>query len=178
MRIQFRNLVNLRSDGSGVINSFLSSDPSSTLQTAFGGSAQFPEWSQASALWGNVKIIQLEARLSRIYMDETKGDVINPVTFAGVTGVVGNPGGYTAVIDNGDSQQWSWITDFTGAGRYHAVRFSGLAWASILTPNPGGSNGMGVGCPGGIIFYANGQPASTQIATVQIIGTYLMRSRI
>jgi len=132
-----------------------------------------------SALYQLVRVRQFEIQICRTYLDETKGDDYQPLVYASNrSGVLANPGSYQVVIDNGDSQMYSILTDVSGKNHYASAKCRQVAWASVTTPNPGSSNGIIVGCPGGFVFYGSGFPASSQIGFVKIVGTYQLKSRV
>jgi hypothetical protein len=138
----------------------------------------FPEWTNWAALYGTVKVKQFQVNFVRSYLDEVKGDSFFPIAIATTysAGLI-TPASINVVIDNGDSQLWPVFTDHSGGGRMHSFKFPGLAWATTSTPNPGSSTGAQIGCPGGVLVYAASLPTSITVATIQIIGTYLLRLR-
>jgi hypothetical protein len=178
-KMQFRGYAGCATNSSGVISTYISTDPSATLQTPFGATTQFLEWSSITNLFQEVKLLQFEVQLVRMYADETKGDVWGPIGIASTSSpILASPGIYQQVIDNGDSQLWSLLGDQSGMNRYHALRMTQVAWASISIPNPGSSNGIAAGCPGSIIFFGNVLPTSATMFGVKYSGTYLLRTRI
>jgi len=177
--MQFRNVVPVITSAGGVINSYISFDPSVVTQVAFGSGTQFTEWTSASSLFNTVRVKQFEIQICRTYLDETKGDDYQPLVYASVrTGVLSNPGSYQAVIDNGDSQMYNILADSSGKNHYAAVKMRQVAWATVTTPNPGSSTGIIAGCPGGFVFYGTGYPASTQLGFMKIVGTYQFKTRV
>jgi len=177
--MQFRNVVPMITSAGGVVNSYISFDPSSVTQVTFGSGTQFTEWSSVASLFNTVRIRQFEMQLCRTYLDDTKGDDYQPLVYSSVrTGILANPGSYQAVIDNGDSQMYSILTDVSGRNHYAAVKIRQVAWATVTTPNPGSSNGIIAGCPGGFVFYGTGYPNSSQIGFVKIVGTYQFKTRV
>lgn len=178
-RIQLRNAIPMNSNGSGVIASYISADPSSTTTATFGSGVQFPEWANVAALFNEVKLLQFEAYFQKTEVDETKGDVFNSLGIASIyTGISSTPANYQAVMDNADSQSWPLGSDQSGKSRYHAFRMRQVAWATVTTPNPGSSNGIAAGCPGYIIVYGSGYPISTEMGWLKVVGTYLLRTRV
>jgi len=114
-----------------------------------------------------------------VQTDDTKGDVPEPLAIASSTSpTLVVPSTFQQVIDNGDAQLWPVIQDYSGRGRYHACRLTGLTWALTSTPNPGSSSGIGAGCPGSIIMYGSGYPNSVQVCSIKYTGTYLLRTRV
>jgi len=177
--IQLRGYAGCASTAGGIISTYISTDPSATMQTAFGSITQFNEWSSIAGLYQEVKLLQFEVQLVRMYADETKGDVWGPIAIASTSSsVLTSPGTYQQVIDNGDSQLWSVLGDQSGMNRYHAFRMTQLAWGTVSLPNGGSTSGIAAGCPGSIIFYANALPASSTIFAVKFSGLYLLRTRI
>jgi len=178
-KILLRGYCGANSNGSGVLAGAIPFDPSATLSSTFGSGALFNEWTNNSNMWQNVKVLQFEAEFVRVQTDDTKGDVPEPLIIASSTSpslVV--PSTFQQVIDNGDSQIWPVIQDYSGKGRYHATRLRGLTWALTSTPNPGSSTGIGAGCPGSIIVFGNGYPINSQICSIKYSGTYLLRTRV
>jgi len=178
-KVQLRGYCGAASNGSGVLAGAIPFDPSATLSSTFGSASMFTEWTNYSNTYQNVKVLQFEVEMVRVQTDDTKGDIPEPLIIASSTSpslVV--PSTFQQVVDNGDSQIWPVIQDYSGKGRYHAVRMSQLTWALTSTPNPGSSTGIGAGCPGSIILFGTGYPASVQIISIKITGTYLLRTRV
>lgn len=177
-KITLRNNLTLTSSGGGVVNTFLQSDPSSTTSSFFGTVTQFPEWATWANLFGQVKLLQFEIRLLPVYIDDTKGDSAVPLAFGtDINPAIVVPGSYPNVLDNSDSQLWQPYRDYSGKPFYHAYKATQLPWASTGTPNPGFSNGVAAGCPGGIQFYGGTFPNSTAIVDVVVTGHYLLRGK-
>jgi hypothetical protein len=178
-RIQLRNILTGASNGSGVLGSYVQCDPSATATAAFGSGTVFPEWTSWAALFAEVKCLQFEVQVCKTYIDETKGDDLNAMVIASTTSPIApSITSYQNVAELGDAQLWSWATDQSGMNRFHALRLRQTAWASSSNPNPGSSSGIAAGCPGSILFFANGCPTSTQICFLKVTGTYLLRTRI
>jgi len=176
---QFRNVVPMNTSAGGTVNSFISFDPSATTQVTFGSGTQFTEWSAVASLFNTVRVRQFEIQICRTYLDETKGDDYTPIVYSSVrSGILANPGNFQAVVDNGDSQMYSILTDTSGKNHFAATRMRQIAWATVSTPNPGSSNGILAGCPGGYIFFGSGLPASVTLGFVKIVGTYQFRTRV
>lgn len=179
LTILLRGYCGVASNGSGVVAAALPFDPSVTLAANFGGGAIFNEWTNNSNMWQNVKILQFEAEFVRVQTDDTKGDVPEPLAIASSTSpTLVIPSSFQQVIDNGDSQLWPVIQDYSGRGRYHSTRLTQLAWALTSTPNPGVSSGIAAGCPGSIIMYGSGYPNSVQVCSIKYTGTYMLRTRV
>jgi len=177
--VQLRGYAGLASSGAGVVAAALPFDPSVTLAANFGAGAIFTEWTSVSNMWQNVKVLQFEAEFVRVQTDDTKGDIPEPLAIASSTSpILVIPSTFQQVIDNGDAQLWPVIQDYSGRGRYHATRIRGQTWATVSTPNPGSSTGISAGCPGSIIMYGTGYPASVQVCSIKYTGTYLLRTRI
>jgi len=178
LKVTLRNNLTCVSSGAGVINSFLQFDPSSTTSGTFNTVTQFPEWATWANLFGQVRLIQFEIRLLPVYIDDTKGDLAVPVAFGtDINPAIVAPGSYSNALDNADSQMWQPYRDYSGKAFYHSYKASQLPWASVGTPNPGFSNGVAAGCPGGIQFYGGTFPNSTAIFDVVVCGHYLLRGK-
>lgn len=175
--IQFRNTFNLTCNGSAVLAGYIPFDPSATLSAAMGGGTLFNEWGSVANLFGAVRVVQAEIYLVRTLIDDSKGDSYGPVAMSSSITSVSTPGSYQAVIDNGDSQLWNCMQDYSGLTKYHSVKLR-PAWASTSTPNPGSSNGMMVGCPGCIQFYGSTLAISSTIAWGKVAITYELKNRI
>jgi len=174
-----RNYATVATDSSGVHTGVIPCDPSATLSSYYGSVTMFPEWANYAALYNEVKLVQLDIRLTTTYTYDGKQAQAEPMIIAGVTSAItAAPSGYAAVADNGDAQFWPCLIDTSGRNRFHAIRFRPSAWATVTTPNPGSSTGISAGCPGGILLYLSSAPVSTQIATVLITGQYLLRTRV
>jgi len=120
-----------------------------------------------------VKLVQLEVIIIPEYQDEVKNASQNALAIGGAQNNLVTPTTYQNVIDNGDSQSYSFLTDTSGKGRYHAIKPRAVQYASISTPNPGNS----LGCPGCIQLYSSGLPNSTHMFNIQVTGFYCFRSR-
>jgi hypothetical protein len=177
--IQLRGYAGAASSGAGVLAGAIPFDPSATLSAIFGSGSLFSEWTNFVNTWQNVRVLQFEAEFVRVNTDDTKGDIPEPLAIASSTSpTLVVPSTFQQVIDNGDAQLWPVIQDYSGRGRYHATRMSGITWALTSTPNPGTSSGISAGCPGSIIFFGTGYPASVQVCSIKFTGTYLLRTRV
>jgi len=177
MVLTFTNYLTATSDGSGNINTYLAFDPSSTTTGTFGSVALFPEYkSYVTNLFARVKLKQFEIYLTSDMIDDTKGDSLQPLSFASTTtGTLATPGSYATVIDNGDSILWSPIRDYSGVAKYAACRPRSLGWGP--TGSPGGTTAYG--CPGSYVFYgAFGGFITATIFSCKIVGTYVFDTRI
>jgi len=177
MTLQFRNINSLTSSAGGVIQGQLGTDPSVTTAAPFGAVTLFTEWTNVAALFAQVKCVQFEVRIFPTGTDEVKGDVQPMLAVGSSLGDASAPSSYQAVLDNGDSQIYPIYLDTTARGRYHSLRHKGnLQWATTGNPNP--STSIYAGCPGSLGFFGNGFPASTNVATLHICGTYKLRMRV
>jgi len=177
LMMQFANTLGVTSNGSGIIAGVLQCDPSITYAAPFSAIAAFSEWTDIVPLFAQVKCVQLEIIIYPTTTDEVKGDILPPLALGGSLAVGSTPASYAVVIDNTDSQEYPILLDTTGRGRYHAIRHSrNLQFAAVSSPTP--STSIYAGCPGGIAIYGGAFPANTQIASVTIRGTYLLRCRV
>jgi len=174
--VQLRNYLNATSNGSGILAGVIPADPSSTLSATFGSTSLFPEWSDWLALFGSVRVVQLEIKLLSISLDEVKGDTSPGFIMAGNLQSTAVPSNYQSVADNADSQSWNPLQDTTSAGRYHAIRWPRtVLWASATTPAP--SSLQFTGCPGGFAIYGDTLPATLKVLSIHVTGTYMLMNR-
>jgi len=180
--MEFRGYTPMVTDGGGVVNTLIPFNPAATLNATYlSGAAMFPEFSSFVALFGEVKLLGFQTYLTTNYNNtsETKLASAEPLAMASVSNsIYAAPGSYSAVLDNGDAQQWAYALDQSGRSRFHSSRFRVSSYASTTAPNPGSSSGIPAGCPGAIIYYAVNGPLSVQIATVRVMGRYLFRNRL
>jgi hypothetical protein len=168
-------VVNVTSNGSGLIAGFIPCDPSSTLSSTFQTVAMFTEWSSLAALFSQIRCVQLEVTFVPLSLDEVKGDTTYSISISSNLQVATTPGSYGVVDDNCDSQLYPFATDTSGRGRYHALRHSPkLGFSSIGTP---ASSTIYSGCPGAIQIFASPLANSTIYLSCQIVGTYDLMSR-
>lgn len=174
-RMQLRNVVNITSNGSGVISGAIPCDPSVTLSATFQSVAMFTEWTSLAGLFSLVRCIQLECTFLPLSLDEVKGDVNGSLSISSNLQVASAPGSYGLTDDNTDSQLYPFTGDTSGRGRYHAVRHRPtLTFMVVGTPS---SSTIYSGCPGSIGIFCNPVAASTIYMSVQIVGTYEFMSR-
>jgi len=175
----FRNYIQAQSDSKGILAGSIPFDPSATLSSTFNAAVLFPEWSSYSGFWSQVKVRRFEIQMVRLYTDDTKGDNYAPIAIASnPSAILVVPSSYAQAIDNGDSQLWNSVQDYSGVNKYHAVNMTQVSWASVATPNPGSSTGIACGCPGQIQMYDNFLPNSTQIYGIKVSGHYTFRGRV
>jgi len=174
--IQFRNLITVTSNGSGVISGMIPCDPSATLSAPFASGALFPEWTNVAALFSAIKCIQLECTFVPSTSDEVKGDSQFGVSIAhNRTSISNFATSYAATEDNEDSQTWNAILDQSGRGRYHAFRhLKSLNWGGTATP--ASSAAVYAGAVGGIGMYCS-TAVSLQLFTVHVCATYVLGQR-
>lgn len=166
----------LTTSGAGTISGFLPCDPSVTLSAPFSSGVMFPEWTSIATLFGRVRLVQMELRLTPTENDEVKGDVNNPLAYSPVQATASAPSSYQAVMDNACSVLWNYYSDTSGRTRYTAIRGIGNVFAS--TSNPAPSTSINAGCPGGFGFYLTPSPVSTQICLIAIKATYQFQDRV
>jgi len=168
-------MVNMSTDGSGVLAGIIPGNPNATLSSAFGSVALFPEWTNVAALFAGVRIHQLEVTVMSKYV-ETKGDIPGTVII-GTQFIVGGsfPNTYATASDNQDSQMISITNDTSGRGNYHAMRWPKAPPAATNDPDPTGD--ALIGAPGGISFYGNALPISLSIIQILVVGTYVLYAR-
>jgi len=118
----------------------------------------------------------MELRLTPCGVDETKGDVINPLAYSPVQATASAPSSYQAVMDNAGSSLWNVLSDTSGKTRYTAIRGRGNIYASTSTPAP--STSINAGCPGGFGFYFTPTPVSTQLCLIAIKAIYEFQDRV
>jgi len=172
--IQLRSALTCTTSGT-TLNTYLSFDPSSTTQAAFGSVGMFSEWSAIASLYARIKLVQFEITMSPAYLDETKGDIYTAIFLAASPiAALANPGSYNVVADNNDSILWNPVPDKSGVAKFFSYRPTGLGWAPTSTP--GGVTGLG--CPGSFIFYSNTLPLTSEIFTAKVVGTYLVDNRV
>jgi len=176
MVFQFRNLLSINTDVSGNVNSYIAFDPSATTTATFGSVTQFTEWTNMTALFNRVKLLQFDISLTTSIIDDTKGDIFAPLTIASVrSGSLAVPNSYQTVIDNHDSIQWNPIRDYSGIAKFYTCKIPGLGWGPV--GSPGGTTGLGT--PGSMIFYGVfGGFTSRIVAYVKVVGTYVLDTRV
>jgi hypothetical protein len=174
--IPINGFTALTTSGAGTISGFLPCDPSATLSAPFSSGVMFPEWTSLATLFGQVRLVQMELRLTPCGVDETKGDVTNPLAYSPVQATASAPSSYQAVMDNAGSSLWNCLTDTSGKTRYTSIRGRGNIFASTSSPAP--STSIYAGCPGGFGFYLTPTPVSTQICLIAIKAVYEFRDRV
>jgi len=174
--IQFRNLITITANGSGVVSGMIPCDPSATLAAPFASGAMFTEWTNVASLFSQIKCLQLECTFYPSSQDEVKGDTsIGMAIATNITSISNFATSYVATMDNAMSQSWPFIMDQSGIGRYHALKHKkSLAWGGTATP--ASSAAIYAGCVGGIGIYCS-TAISLQCATVMVVGTYLVSQR-
>jgi len=167
----------MSADGAGNVKSYIAFDPSSTTQTAFGTITMYPEWTNIAGLYQRAKLLQFDISMVPDLIDDLKGDTIAPIAIGSVaTGTPSAPTTAAGVMDNGDSIIWNPLRDYSGIAKTLSRRINGLAWAASASP---GGTAL-AGCPGGFLFYAafGAGFANTVIATIKVVGTYLVDTRV
>jgi len=174
--MQFRNLITITANGSGVVSGMLPCDPSATLAAPFASGAMFNEWTNVAALFSQIKCLQLECTFQSSSQDEVKGDSsIGMAIASNLTSISNFATSYLATMDNAESQSWPFIMDQSGIGRYHSMRHKrSLNWGGTATP--ASSAAIYAGCVGGIGIYCS-TAINLQCATVMVVGTYLLSQR-
>lgn len=173
---QFRNLITVTSNGSGVVAGMIPCDPSATLAAPFASGALFNEWSTVATLFSAIKCVQLECQFEPSSSDEVKGDSSIGFAIAGnLTAISNFATSYLATVDNADSQRWNPVLDTSGRGRYHAIRHRpSLNWGGTATP--ASSAAVYAGAVGGIGMYGS-TAISLQVFTILVVGTYVLSNR-
>jgi len=174
--IPINGFTALTTSGAGTVSGFLPADPSVTLSAPFSSGVMFPEWSSLATLFGRVRLVQMELRMTPCGVDETKGDVTNPLAYSPVQATASAPSSYQAVMDNAGSSLWNVLTDTSGKTRYTALRGIGNVFASTSSPAP--STSINAGCPGGFGFYFTPTPVSTQLCLIAIKAIYQFQDRV
>jgi hypothetical protein len=122
---QLRNVLTLSSDGSGHVHTYLAFDPSATTQSNFGTVAIFPDYTDITALFQRVKLLQFEVTMTPMLLDDVKGDSLLPLIIGSVaSGTPSAPSSATTVSDNGDSLMWNPLRDYSGVAKYISRRIS------------------------------------------------------
>jgi hypothetical protein len=176
----FRYYTPLRSDSFGVVSTFIPFNPNITLSATYlSGSAIFPEYTNDLInLFNEVKLSQFDVTIVSCVNEDTKTTAMDPLAIGSITAAsYSAPSNYATVLDCADAQVYPILFDRSGTGRFHGVRFRVASYAESSTPNPGSSSGISAGCPGAILLYADGAPASTQVGFIRYTGRYLMRTR-
>jgi hypothetical protein len=175
-RIQMRGFLTGTTNGSGVLAGYIPFDPSVNSSSAFNSTTPFNEWTSLANLYGEVRLIQFEVQMCRIFADETKGDIWNALYYATSAQNAAVPGTIQVVVDNGDCQMWSVLADQTGSNRYISSR-TDRKIPFALTSQPTPSGGVVGGCSGSFICFGNNLPASSNLIMCKVVGTYEFRNR-
>lgn len=177
---QLRGNSQVATDTSGKVNTFIPFNPSLSLSATYlSGAAVFSEWQYLNKLFNEIKLVQFDAKFISNYTFDGKVESVSPLAMSTVTAAIyAAPGNYGTVLDNGDSQAWSYFLDTSGKSRYHSAKFNVPTYASVDDPSGGSGTTIAAGCPGAIQLYAESGPVSTNIALVMYTGTYMMRTRI
>lgn len=173
--IQMRAFLQATSNGSGVINSYISFDPSSTTTSTFGSVSLFAEWGSISALWQRCRLVQFEISCVRSMTDDLKGDALSPLAIASNNvASPAAPGSYNSVIDNGNSCLWGILQDYSGTAKYICHKTRGLIFAGVNAQ----SATSGAGSPGAFVFYGSfGGFTNATIFSLKVVGTYEFDTR-
>jgi len=176
MVFQFRTLLAINTDVSGNVNSYLAFDPSSTTTATFGSVTLFNEWTNMTALFNRIRLLQFDISLTSSIIDDTKGDIFAPLAIASVkSGSLAVPNSYQTVIDNQDSIQWNPVRDYSGVAKFYTCKIKGLGWGPV--GSPGGTTGLG--CPGSMVFYGIfGGFTSRIVGYCKAVGTYVLDTRV
>lgn len=154
------------SSGSGVVNSFLQFDPSSS-------GYNFAEWSDLAALFSEVRL----DRVSLQVVTNTWSQAISPVEFVTFAAAIdpsaqGAPGSLGTVISLADGKFVNGQMS-SAHGCTYRYSFSGNSWSPtssvVVTPY--------AGCPGSFKLYGTGFPNTTQVAVVLAMFVYSFRCR-
>jgi len=158
---------------SGVVNSFLASDPSAAGWNS-------PEWSTLSALFSEFRLVALGVRVIRNYNASIATGVAS-LAICSNLGTAVNPGSYAACADNADVTFYSYLDtarDSKGEGGIvHVMHASNMNWSQVTTPTVEPY----AGAPGSIQFYSdNGLASGTDSNIFQVLlwGIYDFRIRV
>jgi len=154
------------SNGSGVVNSFLQFDPSSS-------GYNFSEWSDLAALFSEVRLDRVQLQVVTSSWSQATSPVETVVLAAAIDPTAqGSPGSLGAVITLADGMFINGQMSSPHGCTYN-YHFTGNSWSPtssvVVTPY--------AGCPGSFKLYGTGFPNTTQVAFVMVRFVYSFRCR-
>jgi hypothetical protein len=168
-RFRLAGYTTIVANGSGVINTFIAFDPSST-------GANFPEWTTLTALFSEFRMVEFGIQLVQSDLITAPSPTCQPLAVASNLGTAGSPGSYNAIADNADCVLYNWCCDTSPKGLKHVVRQLGLGWSQVTTP----TTEPYAGAPGSMQFYGTTGAASFAGKQIGLLawGVYEFRSRV
>ncbi len=156
---------------SGVINTFIATDPSSS-------GVNFPEWSTLSSLFSEFRMKHFQVQFVVAPFNLTNlGTAVSipPLMICGNLGTAVAPGSYAAVADNADAKLWAAAKDTSKNGYTHSISGTHLNFSQVTTP----TTEPYAGAPGSIQIYGSfGSTTQADVVHVLISGVYEFRSRV
>ncbi len=159
------------SQSSGVVNTFIATDPSSS-------GVNFPEWSTLSSLFSEFRLKHFQVQFVVAPFNLTNlGTAVSipPLMICGNLGTAVAPGSYAAVADNADAKLWAAAKDTSKNGYTHSISGTHLNFSQVTTP----TTEPYAGAPGSIQIYGSfGSTTQADVVHVLISGIYEFRSRV
>lgn len=156
----------ISSNGSGVVNSYLQFDPSSS-------GYNFAEWADLAALFSEVRLDRVQLQVLTSNWSQASA----PIEFVSFAAAIdpsaqGAPGSLGAVISLADGKFVNGQMS-SSHGCIYNYSSSGNSWSPtstvVVTPY--------AGCPGSFKIYGTGFPNTTQVAVIMVRFVYSFRCR-
>jgi len=166
--------IAMTSNGSGVVQSFLSADPSG----GSGSTWTATEWTALTSLFTEVRLRAVRMHIcwsapfdTNAWQSLTTLLAITP----SLVSISSNPASIAAVWDNPESKLFNvnLLRSGSGISIIELRPRTLLNFATTAVPNPGSY----AGCPGSIAWYGLGFPISANIGSYVIEGFYEFRNR-
>jgi hypothetical protein len=167
--IRLAGYTTIVANGSGIINTFIAFDPSST-------GANFPEWTLLTGLFSEFRLKEFGVQIIQNDSITAPSPTCQPLAVASNLGTAGAPGSYNAIADNADCKLYNWCCDASNKGYTHSVKNLGLNYSQVTTP----TTEPYAGAPGSIQFYGTLGTASYAGKQLGLLawGVYEFRSRV
>lgn len=166
-KVRLAQVVELNTNGSGVLAEFISTDPSGS-----GSNFSPPDFSGFSSLFGGIRLLAFRVRIGFVNPDEkTTGASGIGASFNLLS--TSTPTTMVSVMDNPGAK---WLLPTETRQMTMRANWPRMPFAPIATPNPGSS--IMAGCPGCLLLYANKHTASITIGEAYIEGIYELVQRI
>jgi len=165
--ISLKGFSTVSVSGSGVFAFAVPADPSSA-------GYNFSEWSDLSALFGEVRILAFEIQLVTYRDLATAVTAATPVVIGFNSSSSSTPGSEGAVATLVESRYWTAYSDASTAGSRFSIRYDprlDFSLTSSVTDTPY------AGCPGSFQAYGSGFPNSAAVAKCLVMGLYQFRAR-
>ncbi len=170
--VKLAGIVDLVSDGSGILSGIATCDPSG----GSGSSWTSDEYSAYQDRYSQVRCVGMWCDFtSNLPFDNKEGAA--PVVIAPNLLSQAAPTAYASVIDNFGQKTWNAGSDTSRSGIRVSMShdLKSLGW--LPTSAPSAVTGPYAGCPGGIGWYCSGLTASLNFGRVIVRGVYHFRSK-